>query len=215
MQFIHDFISWLKARLKGEKVSFKIIRLENRFAAVLRNVDNTNAQKNNTTNDGDVQYSFGVSQNDINDYVDAAYVKENTEDYKKYAEPSERLLNDVSDELDLSGYAHALRDNDIRHIKNSHGEGTNEKYPVTKDDIKRIPWIVENYDKVFVKTNAKNQYGIVYVKVMPDSTIYYVEAVTQEYHNQKLIVNKQMVNTGINDIPNLYGLISAINKKNE
>lgn len=54
-QFIHDFISWLKARLKGEKVSFKIIRLENRFAAVLRSVDNTNAQKNNTTNDGDVK----------------------------------------------------------------------------------------------------------------------------------------------------------------
>ena len=57
MQFIHDVISWLKARLKGEKVSFKITRLENRFAAVLRNVD-TNAQKNNTTNDGDVQYEI-------------------------------------------------------------------------------------------------------------------------------------------------------------
>ena len=55
-RFIHDFISWLKARLKGEKVSLKIVKLENRFAAVLRNVDNTNAQKNNTTNDGDVQY---------------------------------------------------------------------------------------------------------------------------------------------------------------
>ena len=55
-RFIHDLISWLKTRLKGEKASFEITRLENRFAAVLRNVDNTNAQKNNTTNDGDVQY---------------------------------------------------------------------------------------------------------------------------------------------------------------
>ncbi|MBQ2420970.1 MAG: hypothetical protein II284_06210, partial [Clostridia bacterium] len=55
-RFIHDLISWLKARLKGEKVSLKIVKLKNRFAAVLRNVD-TNAQKNNTTNDGDVQYS--------------------------------------------------------------------------------------------------------------------------------------------------------------
>ena len=44
LQFIHDVISWLKARLKGEKVSLKIVKLENRFAAVLRNVD-TNAQK--------------------------------------------------------------------------------------------------------------------------------------------------------------------------
>lgn len=58
-RFIHDLISWLKTRLKGEKASFEITRLENRFAAVLRNVDNTNAQKNNTTNDGDVQYEYG------------------------------------------------------------------------------------------------------------------------------------------------------------
>ena len=58
-RFIHDLISWLKARLKGEKVSLKIVKLENRFAAVLRNVDNANTQKNNTTNDGDVQYEYG------------------------------------------------------------------------------------------------------------------------------------------------------------
>ena len=56
-RFIHDLISWLKARLKGEKVSLKIVKLKNRFAAVLRNVD-TNAQKNNTTNDGDVKSSI-------------------------------------------------------------------------------------------------------------------------------------------------------------
>ena len=39
-RFIHDVISWLKTRLKGEKASFEITRLENRFAAVLRSVDN-------------------------------------------------------------------------------------------------------------------------------------------------------------------------------
>lgn len=175
-------------------------------------LQNSTAQKN-TTDNGDVKYSFGVSQSEINDYVEAAYAKENTEDYKKYAEPSERLLNDVANEIDIDGYSHALRDNDIRHIRNSHGEETNEKYPVTKDDIKLIPWIVENYDKVFVKTNAKNQPGIVYVKVIPDNIIYYVEAVTEEYHKEKLLINKQMLKVGIDEIPNLHGLIAAINKK--
>ena len=68
-QFIHDLISWLKARLKGEKVSLKIVKLENRFAAVLRNVDNTNAQKNNTTNDGDVKYE--IKENSKGKYVQA------------------------------------------------------------------------------------------------------------------------------------------------
>ena len=67
-RFIHDFISWLKARLKGEKVSLKIVMLENRFAAVLRNVDNTNAQKNNTTNDGDVQYLFAGQKSRTSNY---------------------------------------------------------------------------------------------------------------------------------------------------
>ncbi len=85
-RFIHDFISWLKARLKGEKVSYKIIELENRFAAVLRNVDNANAQKNNTTNDGDVQYSNywypNMSKADL-EYVKrrAKYELNTTENY--------------------------------------------------------------------------------------------------------------------------------------
>ena len=70
LQFIHDVISWLKTRLKGEKASFEITRLENRFAAVLRNVDNTNAQKNNTTNDGDVQYEFNENlYKQLNDWL--------------------------------------------------------------------------------------------------------------------------------------------------
>ena len=67
-RFIHDFISWLKARLKGEKVSLKIVKLENRFAAVLRNVDNTNLEQNNDEN----SYSFGdidvYSEKQYNDY---------------------------------------------------------------------------------------------------------------------------------------------------
>ena len=43
--------------------------------------------------------------------------------------------------------------------------------------------------------------------------IYYLEAVTGNYGNEKLLVNKQMIKTGIEDIPNLYGLKKAINKK--
>ena len=208
---IFDEIKYLcRVATAGSKEARELERVKKIFADAWK--QNGKAQKN-TTNEGSVEYSFGVSQIDIDNYVDAAYIKENTEDYKKYAEPSERLLNDVSGEVDLRGYAHALRDNDIRHIRNSHGEDTPEKYPVTKDDIKLIPWIVENYDKVFVKTNAKNQPGIVYVKVMPGNTIYYVEAVTKQFHNEKLLVNKQMVKTGFDEIPNLHGLIAAINKK--
>ena len=102
----------------------------------------------------DVHFINGITQETINDYVDAAYLKQNKRDYQKYSEPTGRLISDVSSEVDITGYSHALRDNDIRHIKNSHGEDTNEKYPVTKEDLEKIPYIVEYYDKGFVKTNA-------------------------------------------------------------
>lgn len=116
-------------------------------------------------------------------------------------------------DIDLNGYAHALRDNDIRHIRNSHGENTQEKYPVTKQDIKNIPWIVENYDKVYTIKRNDGRTGIMYVKVNDQGTVYYLEQVTSKYGNEPLLVNKQMIKTGIDDIPDLPGLIDAITKK--
>ena len=52
-----------------------------------------------------------------------------------------------------------------------------------------------------------------YVKVSPIGITYYLEAVTTKYGNEPLLVNKQMIKTGIDDLPNLYGLKAAINKK--
>lgn len=213
-QKIYDEIKYLYKVATGKEQK-EIAKVKKEFDKAWKELNvkpSESGQKNNTADSG-VRYSFGVTQDDINNYVELAYKKENTDDYMKFAQPSERLLSDVGEELDVSEYIHAMRDNDIRHIRNSHGESTNEKYPVTKEDIKQIPWIVENYDKVFVKTNANGQYGIVYVKVTDSNVIYYVEAVTEEYHNEKLLVNKQMVKTGIDDIPNLRNLCEAINKK--
>lgn len=173
----------------------------------------TNEQKMQDSGKRSALFSFGVTQDDINRYVDNSYNKQNTEDYKPYAVVNKRLLNDVSQEIDITGYVHALRDNDIRHIKNSHGEDTNEKYPVTKNDLAMIPYIVTKYDKVFVKQNSRGESGLVYVKVGENNVIYYVEAVTTQYHNEKLLVNKQLIKAGIDYIPNLVGLEKAITKK--
>lgn len=160
-----------------------------------------------------IEFAFGENQESIDKYVDKAYIKENTVDYKKYAVVSNKLLNDVSDDIDLTNYAHAIRDNDIRHIRNSHGEQSGEKYPVTSDDLKLIPYIVSFYDKVIAKKNQHGNPGLVYVKVTPDNLIYYLEAVTESYGNEPLLVNKQMIKTGIDDIPKLSGLKDAIIKK--
>lgn len=163
--------------------------------------------------DGDIQYDFGVKQSDINDFIDKAYVKENRAEYRKWAYAEDRLIEDVKDEVqDIAEYTHAIRDNDVRHVKISHGEETNEKYPVTKDDQKLIPYIVKNYDKVLVKSKDGKP-GLVYVKVMDNNYVYYLESVTDEYNKEKLLINKQMIKTGIGDIPNMPGLEAAIKKK--
>lgn len=161
----------------------------------------------------DVKFSFGVTQKDIDDYVDAAFENRNSADYKKYATASAELVEDVKQEVNIAGYAHALRDNDIRHIRNSHGEGTNEKYPVTRQDIKNIPMIVENYDKVYVLKRKNGRVGVLYVKVDSNGLVYYLEQVTTMYGNEPLLVNKQMIKTGIGDIPDIAGLYDAITKK--
>lgn len=81
-----------------------------------------------------------VSQEDIDFYVESAYSKNNKQDYKKYATVSDRLAFDVEEKIpDIRMFTHALRDNDIRHIRNSHGEQTGEKYPVSIEDQKLIP----------------------------------------------------------------------------
>lgn len=206
-QKIYDEIKYLaKIVTAGSKEARQLEKVKRAFDKAYR------AKKSTIQGDG-VAYSFGVTQDDINRYVDAAYNKENTEDYKKYAEVSDRLQEDVADEIDLSGYSHALRDNDIRHIRNSHGEKTAEKYPVTKEDIKNIPWIVEHYDKVVVVKRNDGRVGVVYVKTAENGLVYYLEQATETYGNEPLLINKQMIKTGIDDIPDLPGLAEAITKK--
>ncbi|MBQ6536158.1 MAG: hypothetical protein IJI40_05215, partial [Firmicutes bacterium] len=164
----------------------------------------------------DTVYDFGITQEDINDYVDKAYTKENDDDYRRYLRVDDRLAKDVGDDIpDILEYSHALRDNDIRHIRNSHGEGTNEKYPVTAADQKAIPDIVKHYDKVFYAENPgrPGSYGLYYIKVTGENLVYYLEAASVKKHNKKLLVNKQMIKTGINDIPDIPGLVEAIMKK--
>ena len=207
-QRIYDEIKYLISKAtQGSKEERELLRVKHEFEKAFRE----SAEVGNKPQK--VAYSFGVTQEDINNYVDAAYENENDEDYKKYAEVSERLLNDVSGDVDLNGYAHAMRDNDIRHIRNSHGENTPEKYPITKEDMKNIPWLVENYDKVLVVKRNDGRTGLVYVKTAQDGLVYYLEQVTTKYGNEPLLINKQMIKTGIDDIPKLPGLKDAITKK--
>jgi N12 class adenine-specific DNA methylase len=125
-----------------------------------------------------------------------------------YGEASERMVDDLKNDVDVTGKRHVLRDNDIRHIVNSHGENTNEKYPITASDLKQIPDIVENYDDVLFVPHPNGNKGIYYVK-QHNGITYYLEAIAQN----DALIGKQMIKVPTGTVPDIRGLSEAINKK--
>ena len=179
-----------------------------------KNADNTTPTDSEDVRYSDKNMDFGVTQPEINDFVENAFVnKPNNQSYLKFANVSEKLYNDIKSLFpDVNKYTHALRENDIRHIRNSHGKYTNEKYPVLETDVELIPYIVKNYDKVFY-ADHNGKRGIYYVKVMSNNVVYYLEQATNKYGNENLLINKQMIKSSLNEIPNLTALKTEILKK--
>jgi hypothetical protein len=102
--------------------------------------------------------------------------------------------------LDVSGYEHEIDAESLRHINNRHGEN-NEKQkdqlPISDNDIKNIPYIIENYDYIEInKRNNKN--GLRYIKTMNDGTTYYVEEVRDK--NKKLVAKTMYKKIGVVDM---------------
>ena len=161
-RFIHDFISWLKVRLKGEKVSLKIVKLENRFAAVLRNVD-TNAQKNNTTNDGDVQYSIEYEKAKVNTELLQLIKKVQNNDYKSNEkvylgevsqENAQRIFNLTG--VNVNGYKIAIEARQIDHILTDHGEnGKTDHSMANPENIAKIEYALNHADDIRNKSKTQ------------------------------------------------------------
>ncbi len=139
-----------------------------------------------------------------------ATTRKNKKNAIVYGKVTPRLANDIKKNynVDVSQKYHVLQDNDLRHIRNSHGEETNEKYPVTKEDLKRIPDIVNNYDDVIMTRKENGKVGIYYVK-QHNGVTYYLEQVG----DGNLLNNKQMIKVPTGTIPNIKTLKEAINKK--
>lgn len=164
-----------------------------------------------------------ATQEQINGYVDYAFgygeEKQSNENIDIDKQKSIIYIGSVSDELaseimeqggiDISGYDHALVDNDIRHIRNSHGENTNETYPITADDIKQIPDIINNYDDVLYIERDDGKKGIYYVK-RHNGVTYYLEQIPDK---RNVLSNKQMIKVPTGTIPGIKALQEAINKK--
>jgi hypothetical protein len=101
------------------------------------------------------------------------------------------LVGDIDNQLtrkaaekqyDLRNYKHNLDLYGVRHTFNRHGNEVSEskrgQIAITDSDIKRIPEIIYNYDKV--EFSGKNKIGretIIYTKQIEDGIIVYVEEI--------------------------------------
>ena len=134
-----------------------------------------------------VQNALAGAGNNANSSFDLAYA-------------SERLINDLKKQgADVSGYRHRIQDNDIRHIRNSHGISKEGAYGVTTGDLQAIPYIINNYTDVRARIRNGKLYGVVYALDHVDTT-YYVEGDVKG----RFLDGKQMIKVPLGHVPEEY-----------
>jgi len=139
-----------------------------------------------------------ASKRQIETFIHNAFQKRNTCQYLKIKEVSPELVEQLKTvNIDVSGYDHVLHDNDLRHIRLSHGELSNDKYKVTAENLVLIPDIIENYDVLYQGYDTKKGHQTVAYEKTIDQKIFYVE----EILNDGVLSTKQMVKVGIRRKP--------------
>ena len=139
----------------------------------------------------DKQISTLRNQYAVNDFID--YVSRVLDNSNK----TPKIIGKVKDTeaarikeisgVDVSGLSHEIRPDYIKHMLNEHGDSVKEakrgQLPVTRDDITRIPEILDSYDKIIPGKKGNNP-SVVYVKKF-NGTTYYVERIISNPKNKK------------------------------
>ena len=88
---------------------------------------------------------------------------------------------------DVSNKQHVLNDNNIRRILNDHGdpkiESERGQIAVTKEDIQKIPDILENPDYILKGTKNKDGEAVRYVKEYTNNNTFVVEVIPDKSNN--------------------------------
>lgn len=118
----------------------------------------------------------------IDSVLDAATRSGNEYVKVQIGEASQWLIKRAEEAgIDIKDYSHIVDSSAVRHVKKSHGDAIKEKargqIAVTDDDLRMLPFIVAEPDKIAFGT--KNRLGkdqIVYLKALDDgSTLYFEE----------------------------------------
>lgn len=155
----------------------------------------------------DVKNLLNATKEQISRFIQNAFNKQNQYQYLKLSDVSPELAATLKNAgIDVEGYVHALRDNDLRHVDISHGSQSNDKYKVTAETLGQAQNIIDNYDSLYRGYDTKDgNPTIVYEKRMGNRT-FYVEEVLDE----GVLGTKQMVITGENSKPSFLKKMQKI-----
>ena len=160
---------------------------------IVKKLNEIDLSKVTTNNVKEVRYLENASEEQVMAYVQKSYLDQNDCQFMKICEVSP----DLAQKLEAVGLYvedgnHALRDNDLRHVRKSHGDLSNDKYKVTEDDYRLLPDILENYDELYLGYPTENgNTTIVYEKTI-DQKVFYVEEVLED----GVLSTKQMLKVG-------------------
>lgn len=145
-----------------------------------------------------VKNLLNATKEQITRFIQNAFNKQNQFQYLKISDVSPELAETLrAAGINVDGYAHALRDNDIRHVESSHGSQSNDKYKVTADMLGDVQNVIDNYDVLY--RGFDTRFGnptVVYEKRMGNRTFY-----VEEVMSEGVLGTKQMVVTGENSKP--------------
>lgn len=154
-----------------------------------------------------VKNLLNATKEQISRFIQNAFNKQNQYQYLKLSDVSPELAATLKNAgIDVEGYVHALRDNDLRHVDISHGSQSNDKYQVTAETLGQAQNIIDNYDSLYRGYDTKDgNPTVVYEKRMGNRT-FYVEEVLDE----GVLGTKQMVITGGNSKPSFLKKMQKI-----
>lgn len=101
-------------------------------------------------------------------------------DYDRVSDDEARKIK-AQTGLDVAGYTHSLDESAARHMLKEHGDPGRQaalgQLPLTEDDLTRLPGIVHNFDSVSRGNKLRGLDTVIFSKIFPDGTHYFVEEV--------------------------------------
>lgn len=154
-----------------------------------------------------VKNLLNATKEQITRFIQNAFNKQNQFQYLKISDVSPELAETLrAAGINVDGYAHALRDNDIRHVESSHGSQSNDKYKVTADMLGNAQDVIDNYDVLYRGYDTKNgNPTIAYEKRMGNRTFY-----VEEVLDDGVLGTKQMLVTGEDSKPSFLKKMQKI-----